>query len=166
MQTLIQDDKVLILASYDEREIIKSMGDYKWNKKRKVWEFPLWKLPKLATYFKLEMDTKSKEVLLQQQQLNTDRANQLEAAQQIKIDHSSGKKLSTLSDNSQLMDKLFIHQKQALRISNLFDSYALFMETGTGKTLVAIRMIQLRSVRTLIVCPLSVIEGVWIPELE
>ena len=100
MQTLIQDDKVLILASYDEREIIKSMGDYKWNKKRKVWEFPLWKLPKLATYFKLEMDAKTEEELLYQQSLNSDRAEQLEAAQQIKIDHSSGKKLSTLSDNS------------------------------------------------------------------
>jgi len=123
MQTLIQDDKVLILASYDEREIIKSMGDYKWNKKRKVWEFPLWKLPKLATYFKLEMDAKTEEELLYQQSLNSDRAEQLEAAQQIKIGF-------TKYSNDYLYDKLFTHQKQALALASLFDSYALFMETG------------------------------------
>jgi len=159
MQTLIQDDKVLILASYDEREIIKSMGDYKWNKKRKVWEFPLWKLPKLATYFKLEMDAKTEEELLRQQSLNSDRAEQLEAAQQIKIGF-------TKYSNDYLYDKLFTHQKQALALASLFDSYALFLETGCGKTLVAIRLIQMRQEPTLIVCPLSVIEGVWIPELK
>jgi len=162
MQALIQDDKVYILATYDEKEIIKSMGDYKWNKTLKAWAFPIWKLPKLATYFNLNMSEDVLKSLKKQKQIVAERTKKIELSQQIK----SGNNVLVPINNPELYDKLFTHQKQALVAAKLFDAYALFMETGTGKTLVAIRLIQLRKVPTLIVCPLSVIEGVWIPELD
>jgi len=40
------------------------------------------------------------------------------------------------------------------------------METGTGKTPVAIELIKHRKVKTLVVCPLSIIESVWMAELK
>lgn len=84
---------------------------------------------------------------------------------------------------SVLKYKLLKHQQKAVNLIGQNYSYALFMETGTGKTLVAIEMIKRwkeqfelfekdpnafdgDTYRSLVVCPLSVIEGVWMQELR
>ena len=64
------------------------------------------------------------------------------------------------------MNELFEHQKKAVELARQHDSFALFMETGTGKTRVAIELLKQRRLPSLIVCPLSIIESVWIEELQ
>lgn len=66
---------------------------------------------------------------------------------------------------------LFAHQREAVERAVHHDSFALFMETGTGKTLVAIELAKDLVERyrgeelyALVVCPLSIIESVWISE--
>lgn len=65
--------------------------------------------------------------------------------------------------------RLYAHQIDAVESALKHDSYAVFAETGTGKTIIGIELMQrLRaqySWRTLIVCPLSCIELVWRPEI-
>ena len=59
------------------------------------------------------------------------------------------------------MLNLYSHQSLALEKAKAHDSYALFMETGTGKTLVALSLIELRKQKTLVACPLGIINSVW-----
>ena len=163
MQAYLKEDSVCIVAAYQDKDIIKAMGDYKWNKALKVWEFPLWKLPKLVDYLNLQYDTDVTQALKVEMDKNQERHSLINLANKIKS-QDVYEPIGTCPEK--LYEKLYDHQKRALKVTSLFDAYALFMETGTGKTLVAIRMIQLRKVPTLIVCPLSVIESVWMNELE
>ena len=64
------------------------------------------------------------------------------------------------------MNELFEHQKKAVTLASKHDNFALFMETGTGKTRVAIELLKQRRLPSLIVCPLSIIESVWVEELQ
>ena len=61
---------------------------------------------------------------------------------------------------------LYQHQKDAIARAERFTSYAIFAETGTGKTIIAIEIIKKRFVPTLVVCPLSIIESVWMQSLQ
>ena len=170
MQAFLNKDKICVRARYEDKEIVKALGDYKWNKEFKAWEFPLRKLPKLAEYLNLTYNKDVEEALNKEKIRVAERQELINIAKNVKNKSSYAttayEELKIQEIPVDLYTDLFVHQKQALTISALFDSYALFMETGTGKTLVAIRLIQLRRVPTLIVCPLSVIESVWISELE
>lgn len=71
--------------------------------------------------------------------------------------------------------KLYDHQLVALKKSLAHSSYGLFMETGTGKTPVAVCNAKHRSImrwqvfkekhKVLVICPLSIIKPVWEKEL-
>jgi SNF2 family DNA or RNA helicase len=62
--------------------------------------------------------------------------------------------------------ELMEHQKEALLIAERHPKYAFFYDTGTGKTLIGIQLIKQKQVKTLIVCPLSIIESAWIGDIE
>lgn len=61
---------------------------------------------------------------------------------------------------------LMAHQQKAKDKAKIFPKYAYFHDTGTGKTLLGINIFLLHQVRTLIICPLSIIEGAWIDEIS
>lgn len=60
------------------------------------------------------------------------------------------------SNNSVLMQ----HQKTALKIASEQNRYPFFHDTGTGKTLTGLCISKMH-VKTLVICPLSVIENAW-----
>ncbi len=60
---------------------------------------------------------------------------------------------------------LMPHQRQGLEIAKVNQKWGFFWDTGTGKTLLGIEIIRQKQVKTLVVCPLSVIESVWMEEL-
>lgn len=69
--------------------------------------------------------------------------------------------------------ELYAHQVEAVtKASTLPNGIALFMETGTGKTFTAMAIIEererllYRKAKVLIVCPLSIIESVWLRSLK
>ena len=62
--------------------------------------------------------------------------------------------------------KLMQHQNDALNIARSRPRFAFFDDTGTGKTLEGIEIALLHNVKTLILCPLSIINAAWIHDIE
>lgn len=66
--------------------------------------------------------------------------------------------------------KLMQHQKDGIDFIQKSGSGALFYEVGTGKTLTALSIFDKKKkeeqLRLLVICPLSLIEGAWIKEIE
>jgi len=157
MHVWIEDRKAVVSCTFSEKEIVKAVGNYKFNKKKKLWEFPLLSIVSIIDNLKIEatqevLDTYA--ILNEQEKI---RKGQIQKAEKIK----AGKYTS----QNKTWDVCFSHQKQALALATLFDSYALFMDTGTGKSLTAIKMIEHWRVPTMIIAPLSIIESVWMAEI-
>jgi len=63
-------------------------------------------------------------------------------------------------------DYLMTHQRNAaLRALNM-PRFGFFHDTGTGKTLESIEIFKQKRVRTLVVCPLSIIELAWLNDIQ
>lgn len=66
--------------------------------------------------------------------------------------------------------QLMKHQLEGVEFIDRTGSGALFYEVGTGKTLTALSIFDKRrkaeQLRLLVICPLSLIEGAWIKEIE
>lgn len=148
------------MCGYDQKDMMKSIDGYKWNPKRMSWDFPLSRLPDICDIFKVELSGDVKSILDEE----TEKRRLVES----KIDLC--KKLRSGEVDPQTVmpwipDYLFTHQKIALACASQFDSFALFMEPGTGKTATTIELIKRRGVDTLVVAPLSILESVWMAQL-
>ena len=60
------------------------------------------------------------------------------------------------------------HQKRAWALAVLCRTFAFYLEQGLGKTAIMIELMRIpsRRVPTLVVCPVTLIRGAWIPELK
>lgn len=60
------------------------------------------------------------------------------------------------------------HQKKAWALAVLCRTFAFYLEQGLGKTAIMIELMRIPTRRfpTLIVCPVTLIRGAWIPELR
>ncbi len=61
---------------------------------------------------------------------------------------------------------LMDHQKQAVVAADSRARYAIFFDTGVGKTLTALNIVDFMSNKALVVCPISVIDDAWIGGIE
>ena len=65
-------------------------------------------------------------------------------------------------------EKLLPHQKAACRIADLFDKFAFFYDTGTGKTVLALDIITSKAKKDgasfLIICPKPIIMTAWMDD--
>lgn len=61
---------------------------------------------------------------------------------------------------------LMDHQKSALRTGAKKDRWGFFHDTGCGKTLTSLEIFLHHNIKTLIICPLSLIDGAWQEELR
>jgi len=159
MEISIKDNKVLVACQYEEKELIKAIGNYKFNKATKLWEFPLSSLIPIIEQLRVVYDgtVEAKYKLLKKEQ--AEYKEKLVISDKIK----SGKDL--VLPNNIDTSKLFSHQKTALSLALMFDSYALFMELGCGKSLVAVKLMELRK-PAMVVAPLSILESVWVNEIK
>ena len=127
MHALINDNKIEVHCTFDEKEIVKAIGNYRFNKFKKCWEFPLSSLTAIIENLRVEAD---ENVMTEYRRLK-EQQKALEAKIEIANRIKSGRlKISDGNFTLKYYDGLFTHQKEALTISGLFDSYALFMETG------------------------------------
>jgi len=159
MRLSINNNKVCIECRYEEKDLVKAIGNYKFNKATKLWEFPLSSLIPIVEQLRIDYDktVEAKYKLLKKKQ--AEYKEKIEISNKIKI----GRKIS-LPKNIDTK-KLFRHQKSALSLAYMFDSYALFMEMGTGKSLVAVKLMELRK-PAMVVAPLSTLESVWVNEIK
>jgi SNF2 family DNA or RNA helicase len=159
MEVWTQGNKAIVKCTYQEKELVKAIGDFKFNKSNFTWEFPLKKLVDIIENLRINYSTETEGIY---QQLRTDRQrlhSLINTANIIK----AGKYPYTESIE---LNHCYKHQIQAFHLASLFDSYALFMETGTGKTLVAIKLMEYWKVPAMVVAPLSTIESVWKREID
>jgi SNF2 family DNA or RNA helicase len=61
---------------------------------------------------------------------------------------------------------LMSHQKDASLIASNNPRFGFFDDTGTGKTLSGIELVKQKRVKTLVVCPLSIITNAWINDIN
>jgi len=164
MRVVVENNKVLVWCRFEDKEMVKAIGNYKFIKARSAWSFPLKSLIKIVESLKIQhvsAEEKShvervyEKLKREQKELN----QRIDMADQIK----KGQGDLSLVPN---IKECFTHQKQAIVIASMFSSYALFMETGTGKTLTAIKLIQFRRVPAMVVAPLSILESVWMHEIK
>ena len=164
MEVKVVADQVIVRCHYLEKELVKAIGDYKFDKATSTWIFPLRKLVDIIDNLRIDYSDETKVIydhLVQEKQKYHSLINQ---ADKIKAGQFNAEILS--QEGYDLLSQCYQHQKQATLLGTLFDSYAFFMETGTGKTLVAIKLMEFWKVPTMVVCPLSTIESVWQREIE
>ena len=133
----------------------KAIGDYKFDKATKTWIFPIRRLVDIIERLHIEYNENTKAIYDELVKERQDYHRKVNLAQGIKTNPITVPK-----------DGLYDHQYRSLLLGSLFGSYALFLEMGTGKSLIAIRLIEQWRVPTMIVAPLSTLESVWVQEFK
>jgi SNF2 family DNA or RNA helicase len=87
----------------------------------------------------------------------------LEKLKQLKLIDEEYKVEEKIQKNFDLSDHLYKYQKDVVIKALNEIGYGIFMDTGTGKTTVGLE-ITCQFKKTLVVCPLSIIESAWIED--
>jgi SNF2 family DNA or RNA helicase len=166
MYVWVKNDLAIVKCEYSQKELVKAIGDYKFDKSISAWVFPLRKLVNIIDELNIQYDEETKSIynkLILEKQANHSKLN---LANTIK---SQNEKFCIPQEKVDL-SKCYLHQHKAIELAALFDSYALFMETGTGKTLVAIKLLEywnsFKPTPAMVVAPLSTLESVWTKEIR
>lgn len=161
MDVKVVKDTVVINCLYSEKELVKAIGDFKFDKATSTWRFPLRKLVDIIDSLKVDYSEETKIIydhLRDERQKYHEKVN---LANKIKSD-------TCLVDTLNHVDlsMCYQHQKKAIALASMFGSYALFMEMGTGKSICAIKLIEYWKVPAMIIAPLSTLESVWVNEIK
>ncbi len=153
-------DLAIIKCTYNEKELVKAIGDFKFNKSDSTWIFPLYKLVDIVDNLHIDYSPQTKVVYDQLREEKQKYHEKINLANKIKSNTCLVNKLDGID-----LSVCYQHQKKAITLAAMFDNYALFMETGTGKTLVALKLIEYWKMPAMIVAPLSTLESVWAKEI-
>ena len=152
------DHRWAVRIPYEGKDILKTSCDsYKWDKKNKYWLVPATKnsFVKLRENFKeLDFDEDVRQYLWHLQ----DEEKRIEYIHKIRNDPDWRLNGS--------LSYLYNHQCVAFEAARTLDQFALFLDTGTGKTAVAIEIIKYHCVKSLVICPLSIIEAAWLSDIN
>ena len=161
MQVWTEKDSAICKCQYSEKELVKAIGDYKFNKTNATWVFPLRRLVDIIDNLKIIFSEETRIIYDKLRKERQEYHEKINLADKIKsnlcqVDHLDGVDLSMC----------YQHQKKAISLAAMFGSYALFMEQGTGKSICAIKLIEYWKVPAMIIAPLSTLESVWVKEIE
>jgi SNF2 family DNA or RNA helicase len=176
MKVSVCDENIVITCAYELKDYIKGIPTAKWDAKSKSWVLKnrqdvisvlMDTLRRLDSKFTVDIDDDAKKLIASHGDALLGLMEQIKRADMIR----SG----TLGTGSTIpfpliKTKPFEHQIVAIDLAMTLDASAMFMEMGTGKTLVAIACIGYRYRRkeinrVLIVAPLSV-TSVWKDEFK
>jgi len=155
MNLKIEDNKVFISFQYDPAVVKKVNAEglgMKWNKKQKVW---------YATYTKMFIRSV----------LKTFPELAIKIASDYPLIYSSVKVIDEYNFPIFLPGYLMDHQKKGVELALKNSRYLFIWDCGTGKTLLAIEIIDLfkkirKAQKTLILCPLSILETSWVDDIS
>ncbi len=161
MLVYTEKEFAVIHCQYSEKELVKALGDYKFNKANSTWVFPLRKLVDIIDNLKIDYSDETKIIYDHLRQEREEYHKKVNLANKIKSD-------TCLVDSLDGVDlsMCYQHQKKAITLAAMFGSYALFLEPGLGKSLIAIKLIEYWKVPAMIVAPLSTLESVWVNEIK
>ncbi|NNG66448.1 DEAD/DEAH box helicase [Caldanaerobacter subterraneus] len=146
----VQDNKILVYPKREYELACKNIPSYKINREKRCYEYPLeaaLDIGKELEHFKWD-DSFIDLFLKEKEKYN---------------------KVIELKNN---MDKLsdpylMKHQVLVREIARIYDKYAFFLDTGTGKTIAALSIIKDNPhIKWLIIAPKSIIKTAWLNDLE
>lgn len=76
-------DKLFLQAPYDQRELVKAIGDYRWNKQRQIWEFPLNKIVSILDSLNIDATPEIKALYQEYKAKEQERSKKLEYVQSL-----------------------------------------------------------------------------------
>ena len=173
MKVSVRDGDIVVSCPYELKDHVKGIPTAKWDSKFKSWVLKNRKdvisilmdtLRHLESTFTIDIDDPAKKLIASHGDALLGHMEQVKVADAVRDG-----KLFWAYPNV-IKTTPFEHQQKAIAIAIALDSSAMFMEMGTGKTLVAIATIGTRFKmgkikRVLVVAPLSV-TNVWQEELE
>lgn len=148
-------ERIFLETPFKFRDVCKSLPGARWSPGLKAWHVPATTASALAV-----MNAFDGEMIEATEQLQ---ALLGRAAMQV-----GAQRMKTASDLDDIPTKTvaWAHQRRAFHFARQLDAAMLAMDMGTGKSMVAIALMEEWDVKTaLILCPLSVI-GVWPKEIQ
>jgi len=152
VQLTTRGEKLVVTSSFAMKDVLKGLGCGAWDAKSGAWVFPqsavravveaLGDTQLMATAEALAVNKKWKEL---------------------------ERIVDKMHDGSLVLPThpfLMHHQKIALYMASYFDRFALFMDTGTGKTLAALAIMsaKIKTGKFLVVCPKPLIKTAWLED--
>lgn len=149
-----KDYLVMVGTSYAERHIPQSIIGAVWDKKRKLWLIPKAKYEFVKHYPMTQEDRQKAEkdyqTITAKWDLVKEKREQFFKGDMIKQDGF-----------------LMRHQKLGLDISSVMDKYCFFYDTGTGKTIMALSIIDSKpNTKWCVVCPIVLVLNAWMEDAE
>ena len=162
----LEDDKIRLRCRYQDRDLAKSIPNYKWNPELKCWDFPVQRevLAELEQYPGILIDTKVKIAV-------KERASKQKEVEELSTAITSlTKEFIVPIKPMPIKLKPYQHQITGFNLGIALPNVGLLYEQGCGKTLSAIAILGRRFLdgeirRALIIAPTSVL-SVWMAELE
>ena len=136
---------------YAYLEKARKIGSGIWNKRESCWEFPLGAVPFILEQFpNIAVDSSAKEVF-DHYRMSTERVQALITKRVKPRNHKF----------------LMEHQRMCRDIAQYRHKYALYLDTGTGKTLTAFSIIDdNRHLKWIVVCPKSIVKAAWMEDRD
>lgn len=123
------------------------------------------KEPEIIEVSKDEIDPLIQEVLDGKEESLSSKLTKEQKLEIIRAELIAGNSFAGYEGNN---EKLLPHQKAACRIADLFDKFAFFYDTGTGKTVLALDIITSKAQKDdasfLIICPKPIIMTAWMDD--
>lgn len=142
-------DKIGLKTEIEDKDICKTIPGGVWNRHKLIWEYPRGAMVDIARKFK---------------SLTMDRSLEEEFVAVCKaVEHVSRLKNGDTAPRQHPF--LMKHQRVCRDIAKVMPSYAFFLDTGTGKTLTALSIIEEdRSRKWLVICPKSIVKTGWLQD--
>lgn len=150
MVTLVRQDKRLKLhCGYENADDAKRIAAAVWNKREGCWEFPLSSALFIIEVFPRARIDESAKTVIENAQVSEEHVTQL-----VKGTHPVRKHAFLMK-----------HQRVCRELAVWAERYALFLDTGTGKTLAAYSIIADKPhIKWVVVCPKSIVKTAWMED--
>ena len=150
----LKNNKLIVEGDYHTGTVCASVGSGFWNKKDRVWEFSL------SVGAKLRHSLTDAQITPEAQQRIDEIVKKINIIRELK-QHKNLEAVLLGSDADFLME----HQRLCVAISKLANSYAFYLDTGTGKTVTALEIInQNKDIKWVVVCPKTIIKTAWMED--
>ena len=156
-QLKVLNNEFMVKVPYEGKDVIKQIVDsYKWLPDHKAWKIPtsLEAMQAIKQNFTLNLTEEALAIIADL------------ILEQKRIDYIEMIKKDVNWRLDGRLNYLYRHQCIAFEAAKNFPQYALFLDTGTGKTLTSIEIIKHYNLKTLVVCPLSIIESAWLDDIK
>ena len=147
---LTDRDTVELRCDRVDLDLCKSIPGGKWRTKAQCWEYPASCLLDIREAFKGRTATVGPGIkdYLHSQEI---RQSLLDGVKQGVVD---------LDAHPFLME----HQKKCVLLAKYFNRFSFFLDTGTGKTITALQIIEDKATKFLVVCPKAIIKAAWVED--